>query len=301
MESYDFLYKYDRYMPLNSEVNLLNEEKHYIVYKVYYNSVNSVRVPSLFIVPKAHEEKYPCLIFLHGYGGRKEDALKLADIVAKEGYAILSIDAPYHGERKVSGKVLYSPNLEETKRNFIQTVIDLRRGVDFLETRSEVDKTRLGYVGGSMGGILGAIFIGIEERIKVAVLVVAGGNLPLMIEKSQHPAVPPIRRRIKELGLTYEDVRRIVDPVDPLNFIYHFSPKPLQFHLGIKDRIVPAEAGKLLVERAGEPKEVYWYDTGHNVPLDIVVARSLDFFDRYLKNERPLLPREFKLRLLGKW
>ncbi|MEM3748055.1 MAG: hypothetical protein QXN67_11470, partial [Thermoproteota archaeon] len=47
--------------------------------------------------------------------------------------------------------------------------------------------------------------------------------------------------------------------------------------------IVPAESGEQLYKAAGEPKQVYWYDSGHDLPLDLVAARILDFMDRELK------------------
>ncbi len=296
-DDYLKFYEYDRNLPLNAEVSKLRETERFVVYKVYYDSVNAQRVPALFIVPKVGKPPYPCIIFLHGYGGRKEDALTLAEFVCKEGYAILAIDAVYHGERRVEGATLYSTDLERTKRGFIQTVIDLRRAVDFLETRNEIDPNKIGYAGGSMGGIIGAIFIGVEPRVKAAVLVVPGGNISLMVRKSQHPAIPPIREYLRKAGISYEELQKIMDPIDPLNFIWRFAPRPVQFHIGKYDEIVPTEAGKQLYERAGEPKEVYWYDAGHNVPLDLVLARALDFFDRHLKGKRIIIPREYILRL----
>ena len=290
-------YDYDRNQPLNPELSKLRETDFYIAYKVYYDSANSQRVPALLVIPKTGKPPYPCIIFLHGYGGRKEDVLALAEMACKEGYALFSIDAPYHGERSVEGVSLYSTDIERTKRGFIQTVIDLRRGLDFLETRADIDKDEIGYAGGSMGGIIGAIFIGVEPRIKAAVLVVPGGNMSLMIRESEHPAIPPIREYLKRIGMSYDELQKTLDPIDPLNFIWRFAPRPVQFHIGKYDRIVPAEAGRQLYEKAREPKEVYWYDTGHDVPLELVTARALDFFDKYLKGKSIVIPREFTLKL----
>jgi len=280
-------YEYDRSLPLNPEIKKVDEREHFVVYKVYYDSVNGVRVPALLAVPKVGRPPYPCIIFLHGYGGRKEDALGVAAIAAPLGYAVFAIDAVYHGERSVPGKQLYSPDLEESRRGFIQTVLDLRRGVDLLETLDFIDAGRIGYAGGSMGGILGAIFIGVEPRVRAAVLAVGGGNMTLMIRESEHPAVPPIRERIEREGIRWEEVEEFLKPVEPLNFIWRFSPRPLQLHCGKYDRIVPAEAQRQLAERAGEPKEVYWYEAGHSLPLEQVVLRAIAFFERHLKGEDP--------------
>jgi len=281
-KNYDALYSYDVNLPLNVNETLIADTDSYRLYKVYFDSVNSERVPALFMIPKAGG-KVPCIIFLHGYGGSKEDALPLVDIAAIEGYAFISIDAEYHGERKEGGRALYSTDIEDTIRGFVQTVIDLKRAVDYLETRSEIDTGRIGYIGGSMGGIIGAIFIGVEPRIKAAALVVAGGNMSLMVRESEHPAIPPIRRYLEERGITYEELQKMLDPIDPLNFIGRFSPRPVVFHLGRYDRIVPAEAGRQLYMYAGEPKSVYWYDAGHNLPMELLAVRILDFMDENLK------------------
>lgn len=274
-------YDYDKSLPLNATEVLVMDEGVCKIYKVYFNSVNGERVPGLLSIPNG-VGKFSCIVFLHGYGGAKEDVLSAARLVASEGYAIMAIDAEFHGERQETGKALYSPDLEESRNGIIQTVIDLRRAVDYLETKEDIDRDRVGYVGGSMGGILGAIFIGVEPRIKAAALLVAGGNMSLMIMESQHSAIPSIREYLAEQGMSYRELQELLDPVDPLNFIAGFSPRPLVLHLGRFDRIVPAEAGRQLYEAAGEPKQVYWYDSGHDIPLDLVLSRLLDFMDREL-------------------
>ena len=283
VEEYLKLYEYDKSLPLNPEITKLAETGSYVAYKVYYSSVNNQRVPAVFTVPKTGSSPYPCIVFLHGYGGKKEDAIPIADVISGKGYSIFSIDAIYHGERKAPGKVLYSPEPEELKANVIQTIIDLRRAVDFLETRPEIDRDRIGYAGGSMGGILGSLFVSVEPRIKAAVIVVGGGNLPLMIKTSRHYATPAIRARLKELGISYEQLGEILAPIDPINFIHLVSPRPIQFHCGKYDDIVPAETQRQLAEKAGEPKEIYWYDAGHGLPREPMMRRILEFFDKHLK------------------
>lgn len=274
-------YNYDGNLPLNVYEEVIEERSDHKILKVYFDSVNGERVPGLLSIPRK-EGRVPCIVFLHGYGGSKEDIIEAAGFVAKEGYAIMAIDAEYHGERREIGKELFSPDVADSVRSVIQTVIDLRRAVDYLETKSEIDCERVGYVGGSMGGIIGAIFVGVEPRIKAAALIVAGGNISLMIRESQHYTMLSIRECLRGEGKPYEELQRMLDPIDPLNFIGNFSPRPIVFHLGKFDEIVPAEAGRQLYEKAGEPKQIYWYDSGHDVPLDLVLMRILDFMNHKL-------------------
>ena len=95
--------------------------------------------------------------------------------------------------------------------------------------------------------------------------------------------MPAVRQYMERENITYAELQSLLDPIDPINFIANFAPRPVVFHLGRIDTTVPAEAGRQLYEKAGQPKQVYWYDTGHNVPLDLVIVRSLDFMDRYLQ------------------
>ena len=301
-ESKDFssLYDYDRSLSLNATEMIIRDEAQYRIYKVYFNSINDERVPALLLIPK-RKEKVPCIVFLHGYGGSKENILSMANMIAADGYAVIAIDAEFHGERVEEGKELYSPNLNESRKGIIQTIVDLRRAVDYLETRPEIDMNKIAYVGGSMGGILGAIFIGVEPRIKAAALLVAGGNMSLMIKESQHYTMPAIREYLENENMPYKELQKFLDPIDPINFIDKFSPRPLVFHLGKYDRIVPAEAGEQLFRKAGEPKKVYWYDSGHDLPLDLVYCRVLDFLDQELLGKRTGLreTRYWLMRNLG--
>jgi len=281
-------YEYDKNMALNAEIAMLRETDNVIIYKVYYDSPMGGRVPALLSIPKSGEPSFPCIIFLHGYGGKKENILDATDYVAQLGYAVFAIDAQYHGERKVPGVELYSPNFTRTINGIIQTVIDLRRGIDFLETVEKIDSSRIGYLGASMGGILGAIFISVEPRVKAAVLIVPGGNMSLMIKESKHPSVSLIREYIQKTGLSYDYLQKMLDPIDPINFIEYYSPRPVQFHCGVYDDIVPAEACRQLYDRAREPKEIYWYESGHALkPEELVVLRAINFFNKHLKAVKP--------------
>jgi len=276
-------YLYDPSAPLNVYEGIFLEADKYVIMKIYYDSVNGERVPALLSVPKGDDGPFPCILFLHGYGGEKEDMMPLAAFAADARYAVIAIDVQYHGERRRAGVELYSANMTRTRDGFIQTVIDARRALDYLETRKDIDPSRFALVGGSMGALIGAILGGVEPRLRACVLVVGGGNMTLMVQRSQHSALPAIREYLESHDISYRTVQEELDPIDPINFIDAISPRPLLMHNGKFDDIVPAESGRLLYERAKEPKEIYWYDSGHDVPLDIVVARTQDWLEYHLR------------------
>ncbi len=76
----------------------------------------------------------------------------------------------------------------------------------------------------------------------------------------------------------------------PPTAIFPIFPGPLQLHHGTADTSVPVEFSQTLYEKglnAGMPVEYYEYpDDDHNLAgnFSLAMARTLEFFDRYLKN-----------------
>jgi dienelactone hydrolase len=56
-------------------------------------------------------------------------------------------------------------------------VRDLNRVADYIEARTDLDKTRIGYLGFSQGAWVGPVLAAAEERIKTLVLL--SGGLPM--------------------------------------------------------------------------------------------------------------------------
>jgi cephalosporin-C deacetylase-like acetyl esterase len=54
---------------------------------------------------------------------------------------------------------------ERDRREQIQLIVDLRRAVDLLVARDDVDPDRIGYLGVSYGGAMGGLLAGVEDRV----------------------------------------------------------------------------------------------------------------------------------------
>jgi len=264
-------YGYDKAIPLKEEVTILKDTTDHTLYHFSYNSVHDKIVTGMLSVPKNSTAPLPVIILMHGLGDNKTvDYVTYGnDLFLQNGYAVLRIDFNNHGERKkdvydfkLTGKYKY------WSRDIIsQTVFDLRRGVDFIETRKELDSKRIGYYGISLGGITGTIFCGLDERIKVPIVALAGGQLNLLYEKE---------------ALTKE-AKDFVSIIEPLNFVKQISPRPFLMLNAKNDEIVPPIMSKLLYKAAQEPKEIIWYDAKHrNAPLDIIYGDGLNWFKKHL-------------------
>ena len=60
------------------------------------------------------------------------------------------------------------------RETLIQDSKDLGRSIDYLETRQDIDRNRIGYLGVSMGAAHVVFFAAVEDRIKVLVMLDGG-------------------------------------------------------------------------------------------------------------------------------
>jgi cephalosporin-C deacetylase-like acetyl esterase len=282
-EMADLLFGYDKSLPLQPEVTEQEEATGYKVLKVIYRSSRDQHVPAFFILPKGKEgEKLPCVILMHGLGSDKNMFKMMWGTLASAGYALFAIDAQYHGERKPkdTSTPLFGPYPYNTRDALAQTVVDLRRGIDFLESRPEIDPSRIGYLGASMGGIIGSMFAGVDERVQAPVLLVAGGNWKIMMEKSTLSALKDGREKMPEQVTA---ALRALDPIDPIQWIGKISPRPVLFINGDADDVVPVASNKALHEAAKEPKQIVWYK-GPHVPPPTEIPNILSIVVNWLNN-----------------
>ncbi len=265
-------YEYDRDLALRDSIELVKDTTTFKEYKISYYSVNFKKVPGILTVPKNIKKPLPVIILLHGAGDSKTvDYVAYGnDFLLKNGYAVLRIDISKHGDRKedeydlsFTGKTRYW-----SREIITQTVFDLRRAVDFIETRPELDAKRIGYLGISLGGITGTIFCGVEKRIKVPVIVLAGGQFNLMFGKKSMTA----------------DAKDFTSIIEPLNFVRQISPRPLLMINAENDEVVPPLMSKFLYKKAKQPKKIIWYPAKHHtIPVDKVYQDGVNWFDQYLR------------------
>jgi dienelactone hydrolase len=241
------LYDYDASLPLDPELQIQEETDDWTVYHLTYGSAKEGRVPALLGVPRNAEPPHPLVVLQHGLTGHKngDHTRGLASSLAQAGYATLRIDAQYHGERarqEDKGKFLEIFWALLMDGGWAQTIADQRRGIDYCEGRDDIDCRRVGYIGVSMGAIMGGITCAVEERIDGAVLIIGGAMGPRADEETA--------------------------AVDPATFIPLMSPRPMLMLNGKNDDLVEPASAKRLFAAAKEPKRIVWYDTGHWVPPD---------------------------------
>jgi cephalosporin-C deacetylase-like acetyl esterase len=157
----------------------------YRIEKIIYESVERHHVSTNFYVPDGNGP-FPAVLLLCGHEPQAKAAdsyQKTAILFALNGFAVLVVDPISQGERhqlvNESGKPLTrGGTTEHTLINAAASLVgsgtvafelwDNLRALDYLETRPEVDKNRMGCLGNSGGGNQTNYLIGFDERIKVA-------------------------------------------------------------------------------------------------------------------------------------
>jgi dipeptidyl aminopeptidase/acylaminoacyl peptidase len=169
-----------------------------------------------------------------------------------------------------------------------QSVIDGARVLDWVATRPELDATRTGLFGISMGGIKGAVLAPLEPRIRAAVLGLAGGDLPVILTRTTEPGIAAERaawlgRSGLDLAGAERELRRVVRH-DPLDYAAHGDPRRYLLIVARFDQAVPTANGWQLWAALGKPEAIV-LPTGHYtavLAMPWLKPAILQFFDRTL-------------------
>jgi pimeloyl-ACP methyl ester carboxylesterase len=157
-------------------------------------------------------------------------------------------------------KVHYPATTNTFREHVIAWAKDVRRSVDYLETRQDIDRERLAYVGISWGAAMAPIYLAVEPRFKAGVLIVGGFY-----------------------------VQRAAPEVEAINFAPRVKIPVLMLN-GRFDFFLPEEGTQIpffrLLGTPEDQKKRVVYDTGHNIPRPDLIRESLDWLDRYLGTVR---------------
>jgi dienelactone hydrolase len=224
------------------------------VSRISYASPRGGRVPVLIVAPRGNGP-FAGLIVQHGLPGDKFQVLPIAENFARIGAVVVAIDAPWSRRGEVPDFTVHD------RADQIQLMVDLRRAVDLLRARDDVDDDRIAYLGFSYGAAMGGLLAGIEHRIAAFVLASGDGGLVSHVtgigayghELSQ---LPSARRK------RWLDAMR---PIEPIKWI-GLAHAPILFLSGRNDELVPPADARKYQQAAHEPKDVRWYDSGHVLP-----------------------------------
>lgn len=253
-------FEYDSKLPLEVNEISVKEDKGAKIHDLTYPSLKGGRVTAYLVTPKT-KGKFAGVIFLHPGPGNRSTFLAEAVSLTQNGVVSLLIDAPFRRPEPWRKTMNPPKDPDNEKELYIQTVLDLRRGVDLLFSRNEVDKQRIGYVGHSFGATWGGVLAGIEKRIKAFVLMAGRPSLTEWIQTTQDPNVIKARNSIapEELKIYLKKLA----PLDTVRYITKAKPSNLFFQFGLQDEsVLKAESDRILA-LVGDSKTVKWYEADH--------------------------------------
>jgi dienelactone hydrolase len=228
-----FLQMIDRpRVPLAPVAHVRSDAAPYRAEDFSFASESGERVPGIFFKAAAAKDRLPLVVFLHGTGSRKEEFLALMRTFADRGFATASIDGRHHGAR-ISARYgsdneqYYAAMLDAYRTGkgrpyLYDTVWDVMRLIDYLETRPDVDPARIGIMGISKGGSEAYLATAVDPRIAAAVPIIAVQGYRWALDNDQWQArvstfAPPVDRAARDEGVAVDAafVRRFYDRVAP--------------------------------------------------------------------------------------
>ena len=247
-------------------------------------------MPVSIWLPTQGEGPWPVLVIGHGLGGDRSIGQALAVLSGRADYAIVAIDSVAHGDhpgghvpgqlglvsdflgisigaRTIDPRVLRDAVRQSTydKLQLVELIIADRDvdgdGVD------DFDPAHIGYVGLSLGGILGSEFLALSDDVTAAVVSVAGARFTTIVKDSDQLSplidqILPSTLGEGEIARVFPAIQTVFDRGEPANYAPYVlgdrlsgdvaSPSVLMT-VAIDDAIVPNSSSAVLAAALGVP------------------------------------------------
>jgi pimeloyl-ACP methyl ester carboxylesterase len=254
-------YRYDQ-QPPNRRVTDVVETEDWTRERFWLDGIDGDSILAYLYLPKSVAPPYQTLILVPNGGAFFSDPpwRQSEDILGpniKAGRAVFAVVLDGMIERRwPEGFVPPQANSVRFRDDMVHHATELRLGIDYIETREDIDAERLAYVGVSWGGGSRLAFAAVDERYRAIILIGAG------IDERIQPTLPE---------------------ANSINFAPYIRP-PKLFLNGRQDEEHSWFARALpLWELLREPKELVLVEgAGHLVPAEQRVPAMNDFLDRIL-------------------
>ncbi|MCU0226594.1 MAG: acetylxylan esterase [Bryobacterales bacterium] len=272
--------------PLNLRVTGVLDKGSYVIEKIAFESMPRVYVTGNLYLPKQRAQPVPAIVYVCGHSysphGDKAQYQRHGISFAKNGYAAFILDSIQIAETFALHHGLYSQEMFDWyARGYTPAGVEVwnaMRAIDYLETRAEVDASRIGMTGRSGGAAMSFFTAAVDPRVKVVVPVMGistyAANLKHDTQKGHCDCMFCIN--------TYKH--------DMLHQGALIAPRPLLMAHGVKDDLFPVEGYQefeRIISRLyggyGEGRKFrnIEVDTGHQ-DSDFLREEAIRFFDEHL-------------------
>lgn len=257
------LFDYDPRTPIDMEEVSVVELNGYDHHEITYASPKGGRVPATLLVPNDSPGPLAGIIVMHGLPGDRTNNASFARGLVATGAVVLMIDAPFARpeNRERPGWPLTFGEVDRLEQ--IQLMVDLRRGVDLLSGREDVDPERLAYIGYSYGAAMGGLLAGIEPRLKAFGLMVGDGGIVSHFTAADGSPLSELNSLPTEQRQAWLE---FMEPIEPIRFVGRAAPARLFFQNALRDEAVARDDALAYQAAGSEPKRIEWYESGHFLP-----------------------------------
>lgn len=261
-------------------------------------------IPGYLAIPTGVKGKVPVVVGLHGHGSSKDNIFgsdpsthqNVMALLVSNGYAVMAIDSYFNGERRGTGPAgkaeMQNRSVDQESSQFKinlwfgrslwgMQLRDEQIALDYLASRPEIDATRIGVEGMSMGSTRAWWLAALDERVKAVVGVACFTRYKELIEQ----------RELRAHGIYYF-VPGMLKHFDTEAVMGLIAPRPFLVLTGDSDKGSPL-SGMLVLEKKLNSvyalynekekfRSIIYPQTGH-VFTDEMKIEMLRWFDRYLR------------------
>jgi Alpha/beta hydrolase family len=227
------LFEYDPASALEAISVLVEKPVESDLHDLSYRVTESSACAQAWVIVPSQSNSFPFVVFLHGGGQDRGAFLNEAFLLADRGIASLLIDLP---QARALPNFLHP---EKDQATLVQTVLAVRRGIDCLALRSDIDMSRGSIIGFSFGAWIGSMVAAVDARLGRAILTSGVPRMSEFWRASPHPDVAGIRD-----GLPSSAMERYVEASKPFDAIEHLrrcSRVRLFFQFGAEDELISQE------------------------------------------------------------
>ena len=278
---------------------------------------SGLNISGVLHVPASASAQHPqaAIVVLHGFGSNKSGGMSkaAAELFAQLGYITLRFDMRGCGESEGQrGKVIC-----------LEQVQDTQAAIDFLQTRPEVDASRIGVMGHSFGAAVAVYAAGVDTRIAACISTGGWGDGEKKFRK-QH-ASPEAWKKFTDMmaegrkrlaqGESMMVPRYDIVPIQPglrtqlaqgsitefpyevVESMYNFranevvgqiAPRPLLLIHPSNDTVTPTEQSLDLFAHAGQPTDLHLFANTDHFILGEGNPMVIDLVNGWLHKNLPL-------------
>ena len=288
---------------LNITIEFCVEREGYRWEKFWIDNGIDGLIPGYLAIPTNFKGPVPAILGLHGHSSNKDNIFgtdpssqSVMTLLVSHGYAVMAIDSYFNGERRGKGPAgtneiqkvrvdqeesLFKLNLWFGRSLWGLQIRDEQIALDYLLSRPEIDKNKIGVEGMSMGSTRSWWLAAVDDRIKAVVGVACFTRYEELINQ----------RYLKAHGIYYF-VPGMLKHFDTEAVMGLIAPRPFLALTGDSDAGSPLNGIKVLEKKLDEVyslygkkenfKSVVYPNTGH-VYNDDMKLQMLNWFEKYLK------------------